>query len=59
MFPVCVTAQVDVLTAALRATVLDSGMEDAFLEPRPAQSNPFSSQQLPDLLSASTQVYVL
>lgn len=48
-----VKAQVDVLTAALRATVLDSGMEDPFLEP---QSNPFSSQQPPDLLSASTQV---
>uniref|UniRef100_A0A672LTB1 Serine/threonine-protein phosphatase 4 regulatory subunit 1-like n=1 Tax=Sinocyclocheilus grahami TaxID=75366 RepID=A0A672LTB1_SINGR len=40
-----VKAQVDVLTAALRATALDSGLEDAFLEPRAARSNPFSSQQ--------------
>ncbi|XP_016344779.1 serine/threonine-protein phosphatase 4 regulatory subunit 1-like, partial [Sinocyclocheilus anshuiensis] len=35
-----VKAQVDVLTAALRATALDSGLEDAFLEPRAARSNP-------------------
>uniref|UniRef100_A0A8C2EEN1 Protein phosphatase 4 regulatory subunit 1 n=1 Tax=Cyprinus carpio TaxID=7962 RepID=A0A8C2EEN1_CYPCA len=38
-----VKAQVDVLTAALRATALDSGLEDAFLEPRAARSNPFNS----------------
>lgn len=52
-----VKAQVDVLTAALKATVLDSEAEDpAFLEPRPAQSNPFNSHQSTDLLSVSTQV---
>uniref|UniRef100_A0A9J7XSL6 Serine/threonine-protein phosphatase 4 regulatory subunit 1 n=1 Tax=Cyprinus carpio carpio TaxID=630221 RepID=A0A9J7XSL6_CYPCA len=50
-----VKAQVDVLTAALRATALDSGLEDAFLEPRAARSNPFSSQQPSELLSADTQ----
>ncbi|XP_067291244.1 serine/threonine-protein phosphatase 4 regulatory subunit 1 isoform X2 [Pseudorasbora parva] len=47
-----VKAQVDVLTAALRATALDPGLEDAFLEPRAAQSNPFSSS---GLLSENTQ----
>ncbi|XP_016396158.1 serine/threonine-protein phosphatase 4 regulatory subunit 1-like [Sinocyclocheilus rhinocerous] len=46
-----VKAQVDVLTAALRATALDSGLEDAFLEPRAARSNPFSSQQSSEHLS--------
>ncbi|XP_016114517.1 serine/threonine-protein phosphatase 4 regulatory subunit 1-like [Sinocyclocheilus grahami] len=50
-----VKAQVDVLTAALRATALDSGLEDAFLEPRAARSNPFSSQQPSEHLSADTQ----
>ncbi|XP_016394821.1 serine/threonine-protein phosphatase 4 regulatory subunit 1-like [Sinocyclocheilus rhinocerous] len=50
-----VKAQVDVLTAALRATALDSGLEDAFLEPRAARSNPFSSQQSSEHLSADTQ----
>ncbi|KAG1934285.1 serine/threonine-protein phosphatase 4 regulatory subunit [Pimephales promelas] len=50
-----VKAQVDVLTAALRATTLDSGLEDAFLEPRSAQSNPFSSQNPSELLSDNTQ----
>ncbi|KAK2870527.1 hypothetical protein Q8A67_024919 [Cirrhinus molitorella] len=50
-----VKAQVDVLTAALRATALDSGLEDAFLEPRAAQSNPFSSQQPSEHLSHDTQ----
>ncbi|CAM4724451.1 unnamed protein product [Leuciscus chuanchicus] len=50
-----VKAQVDVLTAALRATALDSGLEDAFLEPRAAQSNPFSSQNPSELLSENTQ----
>lgn len=47
-----VKAQVDVLTAALRASALDSALEDsAFLEPRAAQCEPFSTQ----LLSADTQ----
>uniref|UniRef100_A0A8C2HLT8 Protein phosphatase 4, regulatory subunit 1 n=1 Tax=Cyprinus carpio TaxID=7962 RepID=A0A8C2HLT8_CYPCA len=50
-----VKAQVDVLTAALRATALDSGLEDAFLEPRAARSNPFSSQQPSEHLPADTQ----
>ncbi|XP_058621848.1 serine/threonine-protein phosphatase 4 regulatory subunit 1 isoform X2 [Onychostoma macrolepis] len=50
-----VKAQVDVLTAALRATALDSGLEDAFLEPRAARSNPFSSQQPSEHLSAHTR----
>ncbi|XP_073686905.1 serine/threonine-protein phosphatase 4 regulatory subunit 1 isoform X2 [Garra rufa] len=50
-----VKAQVDVLTAALRATVLDSGLEDAFLEPRAAQSNPFSSQRPSEHLSPDIQ----
>uniref|UniRef100_A0AAZ3RZM7 Serine/threonine-protein phosphatase 4 regulatory subunit 1 n=1 Tax=Oncorhynchus tshawytscha TaxID=74940 RepID=A0AAZ3RZM7_ONCTS len=41
-----VKAQVDVLTAALRATTMDSNLEDAFLEPRDSQGgnhydNPF------------------
>uniref|UniRef100_A0A8C7P5M3 Serine/threonine-protein phosphatase 4 regulatory subunit 1 n=1 Tax=Oncorhynchus mykiss TaxID=8022 RepID=A0A8C7P5M3_ONCMY len=41
-----VKAQVDVLTAALRATTMDSHLEDAFLEPRDSQGgnhydNPF------------------
>lgn len=47
-----VKAQVDVLTAALRASALDSALEDsAFLEPRAARCDPFS----PQLLSADTQ----
>ncbi|XP_051737194.1 serine/threonine-protein phosphatase 4 regulatory subunit 1 isoform X1 [Ctenopharyngodon idella] len=50
-----VKAQVDVLTAALRATALDSGLEDAFLEPRAAQSNPFSSQHSSERRSDDTQ----
>ncbi|XP_026057459.1 serine/threonine-protein phosphatase 4 regulatory subunit 1-like isoform X2 [Carassius auratus] len=50
-----VKAQVDVLTAALRATALDSGLEEAFLEPRAARSNPFSSQQPSEHLSADIQ----
>ncbi|XP_026097364.1 serine/threonine-protein phosphatase 4 regulatory subunit 1 isoform X2 [Carassius auratus] len=50
-----VKAQVDVLTAALRATALDSGLEDAFLEPQAARSNPFSSQQPSEHLSADIQ----
>lgn len=50
-----VKAQVDVLTAALRATALDSGLEDAFLEPRAARANPFSSQQPSEHLSADTR----
>ncbi|XP_059391500.1 serine/threonine-protein phosphatase 4 regulatory subunit 1-like [Carassius carassius] len=53
-----VKAQVDVLTAALRATALDSELEDAFLEPRAARSNPFSSQQPSEHLSADTQRHV-
>ncbi|XP_052398226.1 serine/threonine-protein phosphatase 4 regulatory subunit 1-like isoform X1 [Carassius gibelio] len=50
-----VKAQVDVLTAALRATALDSGLEEAFLEPQAARSNPFSSQQPSEHLSADIQ----
>ncbi|XP_077075100.1 serine/threonine-protein phosphatase 4 regulatory subunit 1 isoform X3 [Siphateles boraxobius] len=53
-----VKAQVDVLTAALRATALDSGLENAFLEPRAARSNPFSSQNPSELLSENTQRFV-
>ncbi|XP_076827550.1 serine/threonine-protein phosphatase 4 regulatory subunit 1 isoform X2 [Brachyhypopomus gauderio] len=47
-----VKAQVDVLTAALRATSLDTHHEDAFLEPRQAQDNPYSPHHVP-LLEAS------
>ncbi|XP_051542685.1 serine/threonine-protein phosphatase 4 regulatory subunit 1-like isoform X2 [Myxocyprinus asiaticus] len=50
-----VKAQVDVLTAALRASVLESGLENSFMEPRPAQSNPFSSQHIHELLRNETQ----
>uniref|UniRef100_A0A673Y5T4 Serine/threonine-protein phosphatase 4 regulatory subunit 1 n=1 Tax=Salmo trutta TaxID=8032 RepID=A0A673Y5T4_SALTR len=47
-----VKAQVDVLTAALRATTMDSHLEDAFLEPRDSQGghhydNPFGVHQMP------------
>ncbi|XP_066539797.1 serine/threonine-protein phosphatase 4 regulatory subunit 1 isoform X2 [Hoplias malabaricus] len=42
-----VKAQVDVLTAALRATSLDTHFEEAFLEPRQAHDNPFSSRHVP------------
>ncbi|XP_053490738.1 serine/threonine-protein phosphatase 4 regulatory subunit 1 isoform X1 [Ictalurus furcatus] len=42
-----VKAQVDVLTAALRATSLDTHVEEAFLEPRQAHDNPFSSCHVP------------
>uniref|UniRef100_A0A8B9JCT7 Serine/threonine-protein phosphatase 4 regulatory subunit 1 n=1 Tax=Astyanax mexicanus TaxID=7994 RepID=A0A8B9JCT7_ASTMX len=42
-----VKAQVDVLTAALRATSLDTHVDDAFLEPRQAHDNPFSSHHVP------------
>uniref|UniRef100_A0A8C8DGD6 Serine/threonine-protein phosphatase 4 regulatory subunit 1 n=1 Tax=Oncorhynchus tshawytscha TaxID=74940 RepID=A0A8C8DGD6_ONCTS len=46
-----VKAQVDVLTAALRATTMDSNLEDAFLEPRDSQGgnhydNPFGVHQM-------------
>ncbi|KAI4895306.1 hypothetical protein NFI96_011145 [Prochilodus magdalenae] len=41
-----VSAQVDVLTAALRATSLDAHLEEAFLEPRQAHDNPFSSRHV-------------
>ncbi|XP_062847328.1 serine/threonine-protein phosphatase 4 regulatory subunit 1 isoform X2 [Trichomycterus rosablanca] len=42
-----VKAQVDVLTAALRATSLDTHIEEAFLEPRQAHDNPFNSHHVP------------
>uniref|UniRef100_A0A4W5R3I2 Serine/threonine-protein phosphatase 4 regulatory subunit 1 n=1 Tax=Hucho hucho TaxID=62062 RepID=A0A4W5R3I2_9TELE len=47
-----VKAQVDVLTAALRATTMDSHLEDAFLEPRDSKGghhhdNPFGVHQMP------------
>ncbi|XP_035386977.1 serine/threonine-protein phosphatase 4 regulatory subunit 1 [Electrophorus electricus] len=47
-----VKAQVDVLTAALRATSLDTHHDEAFLEPRQAQNNPYSSCHVP-LIEAS------
>ncbi|KAK1794609.1 hypothetical protein P4O66_001329 [Electrophorus voltai] len=47
-----VKAQVDVLTAALRATSLDTHHDEAFLEPRQAQDNPYSSCHVP-LIEAS------
>uniref|UniRef100_A0A674D4Z1 Serine/threonine-protein phosphatase 4 regulatory subunit 1 n=1 Tax=Salmo trutta TaxID=8032 RepID=A0A674D4Z1_SALTR len=47
-----VKAQVEVLTAALRATTMDSHLEDAFLEPRDLKGghhhdNPFGVHQMP------------
>ncbi|TSK16101.1 Serine/threonine-protein phosphatase 4 regulatory subunit 1 [Bagarius yarrelli] len=42
-----VKAQVDVLTAALKASTLDTHVEDAFLEPRQALDNPFSNCHVP------------
>ncbi|KAL1006399.1 hypothetical protein UPYG_G00071900 [Umbra pygmaea] len=56
-----VKAQVDVLTAALRATTIDSPLEDAFLEPRDSQGglhhhhhhNPFGVHQMPRIGSES------
>uniref|UniRef100_A0A8C8K1P0 Serine/threonine-protein phosphatase 4 regulatory subunit 1 n=1 Tax=Oncorhynchus tshawytscha TaxID=74940 RepID=A0A8C8K1P0_ONCTS len=47
-----VKAQVEVLTAALRATTMDSHLEDAFLEPRDSKGghhhdNPFGVHQMP------------
>ncbi|KAL7887022.1 hypothetical protein AOLI_G00047430 [Acnodon oligacanthus] len=42
-----VKAQVDVLTAALRATSLDTHLEEAFLEPKQANDNPFGSRHVP------------
>lgn len=51
-FPSFPAAQVEVLTAALRATTMDSHLEDAFLEPRDSQGghhydNPFGVHQMP------------
>lgn len=51
------TAQVDVLTAALRATTLDMHLEEAFLEPRQAHDNPFSSHHVPLIDSSDVEVY--
>ncbi|XP_041923889.1 serine/threonine-protein phosphatase 4 regulatory subunit 1 isoform X1 [Alosa sapidissima] len=53
-----VKAQVDVLTAALRATALDAHLEDAYLEPRTAQvshDNPFEVHQVPLLDSSDLE----
>ncbi|XP_051538518.1 serine/threonine-protein phosphatase 4 regulatory subunit 1 [Myxocyprinus asiaticus] len=50
-----VKAQVDVLTAALKASVLDSEIENSFMEPLSAQSNPFSSQNIHEHLTDDTQ----
>ncbi|XP_051970172.1 serine/threonine-protein phosphatase 4 regulatory subunit 1 [Xyrauchen texanus] len=50
-----VKAQVDVLTAALKASVLDSGNENTFMEPLSAQSNPFCSQNTHEPLTDDTQ----
>lgn len=51
-FPSLPAAQVEVLTAALRATTMDSHLEDAFLEPRDSKGghhhdNPFGVHQMP------------
>ncbi|XP_030625527.1 serine/threonine-protein phosphatase 4 regulatory subunit 1 [Chanos chanos] len=53
-----VKAQVDVLTAALRASTLDPHLEEAYLEPRPARGshdNPFGSHQIPLIDSADVE----
>ncbi|KAG7336281.1 hypothetical protein KOW79_000974 [Hemibagrus wyckioides] len=50
-----VKAQVDVLTAALKATSLDTHVEDAFLEPRQALDNPFSSCHVPLIDSSDVE----
>ncbi|XP_036445741.1 LOW QUALITY PROTEIN: serine/threonine-protein phosphatase 4 regulatory subunit 1 [Colossoma macropomum] len=50
-----VKAQVDVLTAALRATSLDSHLEEAFLEPRQAHDNPFGSRHVPLIDSSDVE----
>uniref|UniRef100_A0A8B9JD68 Protein phosphatase 4, regulatory subunit 1 n=1 Tax=Astyanax mexicanus TaxID=7994 RepID=A0A8B9JD68_ASTMX len=52
-----VKAQVDVLTAALRATSLDTHVDDAFLEPRQAHDNPFSSHHVPLIDSSDIEVH--
>ncbi|XP_034165375.2 serine/threonine-protein phosphatase 4 regulatory subunit 1 isoform X3 [Pangasianodon hypophthalmus] len=50
-----VKAQVDVLTAALRATSLDTHVEEAFLEPRQAHDNHFSSCHVPLIDSSDVE----
>ncbi|XP_072536129.1 serine/threonine-protein phosphatase 4 regulatory subunit 1 isoform X2 [Salminus brasiliensis] len=50
-----VKAQVDVLTAALRATSLDSHIDEAFLEPRLAHDNPFGSRHAPLIDSSDVE----
>ncbi|XP_063062803.1 serine/threonine-protein phosphatase 4 regulatory subunit 1 isoform X1 [Engraulis encrasicolus] len=54
-----VKAQVEVLTAALRATALDAHLEDAYLEPRTAHlashDNPFDVHQVPLLDSSDLE----
>ncbi|XP_042562843.1 serine/threonine-protein phosphatase 4 regulatory subunit 1 isoform X2 [Clupea harengus] len=53
-----VKAQVDVLTAALRATALDAHLGEAYLEPRQSQvshDNPFEVQQVPLLDSSDLE----
>lgn len=49
-------AQVDILTAALRATSLDTNVEEAFLEPRQAHDNPFSPCHVPLIDSSDVEV---
>uniref|UniRef100_A0A4W4HLS8 WW-binding domain-containing protein n=1 Tax=Electrophorus electricus TaxID=8005 RepID=A0A4W4HLS8_ELEEL len=51
-----VKAQVDVLTAALRATSLDTHHDEAFLEPRQAQNNPYSSCHVPLIEASDVEV---
>ncbi|KAM9487790.1 serine/threonine-protein phosphatase 4 regulatory subunit 1 isoform 2-T2 [Clarias gariepinus] len=52
-----VKAQVDVLTAALRATSLDTHVEEAFLEPQQSHENPFSSCHVPLIDSSDSFVF--
>lgn len=47
----------DVLTAALRATSLDTDVEEAFLEPRQALDNLFSSCHVPLIDSSDVEVF--
>ncbi|KAK3551063.1 hypothetical protein QTP70_011489 [Hemibagrus guttatus] len=54
-----VKAQVDVLTAALKATSLDTHVEEAFLEPRQALDNPFSSCHVPLIDSSDVEVLLI
>lgn len=50
-----VKAQVDVLTAALKATSLDTHIEEAFLEPQQTLDNPFGSHHIPLIDSSDVE----